>query len=58
VLRYLENPNGSANAIAGVCNAGRNVVGVMPHPERVSDGTLGSDEGLRILRSVLVGAGV
>jgi phosphoribosylformylglycinamidine synthase subunit PurQ / glutaminase len=58
VLRYLENPNGSANAIAGVCNPGRNVVGVMPHPERVSDGTLGSDEGLRILRSVLVGAGV
>ena len=58
VLRYLDNPNGSANDIAGVCNEGRNVVGVMPHPERVSDPTLGSDEGLRILRSVLVGAGV
>ena len=58
VLRYLDNPNGSANAIAGVCNEGRNVVGVMPHPERVSDPALGSEEGLRILRSVLVGAGV
>ena len=58
VLRYLDNPNGSTNDIAGVCNEGCNVVGVMPHPERVSDPTLGSDEGLRILRSVLVGAGV
>jgi phosphoribosylformylglycinamidine synthase len=58
VLRYLENPNGSANDIAGVCNEDRNVVGIMPHPERVCDPALGSDEGLRILRSVLVGAGV
>lgn len=58
VLRYLENPNGSANDIAGVCNEGRNVVGIMPHPERASDDVLGSDVGLRILSSVLVGAGV
>ena len=58
VLRYIENPNGSANDIAGVCNEGRNVVGVMPHPERVSDPALGSDEGLKILRSGLVGASV
>jgi phosphoribosylformylglycinamidine synthase I len=58
VLRYLDNPNGSANDIAGVCNAVRNVVGIMPHPERVSDATLGSEEGLRILRSVLAGARV
>lgn len=58
VLRYLENPNGSANDIAGICNEERNVVGIMPHPERVSDDVLGSDEGLRILRSVLIGAGV
>jgi phosphoribosylformylglycinamidine synthase I len=58
VLRYLENPNGSVNDIAGICNEGRNVVGIMPHPERVSDGALGSDEGLRILRSVLAGARV
>jgi phosphoribosylformylglycinamidine synthase I len=58
VLRYLDNPSGSANDIAGICNEGRNVVGVMPHPERVSDTTLGSEEGLRILRSVLAGARV
>lgn len=56
VLRYLENPNGSVNDIAGVCNEGRNVVGVMPHPERASDPLLGSEDGLGILRSVLVGA--
>ena len=58
VLRYLENPNGSANDVAGVCNEDRNVVGVMPHPERVSDPALGSDEGLRMLRSVLAEAAV
>ena len=58
VLRYLDNPNGSLNGIAGICNAGRNVVGVMPHPERASEASLGSEEGLRILRSVLAGARV
>ena len=58
VLRYLQNPNGSVNDIAGICNEDRNVVGIMPHPERVSDDVLGSDEGLRILRSVLVGTKV
>ncbi|CAN5302129.1 phosphoribosylformylglycinamidine synthase subunit PurQ [soil metagenome] len=60
VLRYLENPNGSANDIAGVCNEGRNVVGIMPHPERASDPILGLDDGLPILRSIMerAGAGV
>lgn len=58
VLRYLDNPNGSVNDIAGVCNEGRNVVGIMPHPERVSDDDLGSAEGLKILSSVLVRVGV
>ncbi|MDX6380140.1 MAG: phosphoribosylformylglycinamidine synthase subunit PurQ / glutaminase, partial [Rubrobacteraceae bacterium] len=53
VLRYLANPNGSLNDIAGICNAGRNVVGLMPHPERVSDVALGSDEGLKVFESVL-----
>src|SRR3712207_4818119 len=43
VLRYLENPNGSAGDIAWICNDERNVVGIMPHPERVSDGVVGSD---------------
>ena len=36
VFRYVDNPNGSLDDIAGVCNAGRNVVGLMPHPERAS----------------------
>lgn len=58
VLRYLDNPNGSINDIAGICNEGRNVVGIMPHPERVSDSLLGSEDGMRILRSVLAGARV
>ena len=58
VLRYLENPNGSANDIAGICGEGRNVVGVMPHPERASEASLGSEGGLRILRSILAGARV
>lgn len=57
VLRYLENPNGSLNDIAGICDAGRNVVGVMPHPERASDITLGFEEGLEVFESVLSFAG-
>ena len=57
VLRYLDNPNGSANDIAGICNEARNVVGLMPHPERVSDPALGSEEGLRVFESVLSMAG-
>ena len=57
VLRYLENPNGSANDIAGICNEARNVVGLMPHPERASDPLLGSEEGLRIFESILSFAG-
>jgi phosphoribosylformylglycinamidine synthase len=60
VLRYLDNPNGSRNDIAGICNADRNIVGMMPHPERVSDDVLGSDKGLRVFKSILqfVGAKV
>ena len=52
VLRYLDNPNGSLNDIAGICNESRNVVGLMPHPERVSDPILGSDAGLKVFESV------
>ena len=54
-LRYLDNPNGSVDDIAGVCNEAGNVVGLMPHPERASDALLGSDDGLVLLRA-LVGA--
>jgi phosphoribosylformylglycinamidine synthase len=49
------NPNGSLDNIAGICNEGRNVVGMMPHPERSSEPELGCTEGLKIFDS-LVGA--
>jgi phosphoribosylformylglycinamidine synthase I len=53
VLRYVENPNGSMDDIAGVCNEGRNVVGLMPHPERAYHALLGSEDGVVLLRSLL-----
>jgi phosphoribosylformylglycinamidine synthase len=49
------NPNGSLDNIAGICNEGRNVLGMMPHPERASEALLGSTDGFRIIQS-LVGA--
>jgi len=53
VWRYVrDNPNGSTNAIAGVCNAGRNVVGIMPHPERRTAALVGGQEGARIFHSM------
>lgn len=58
VLRYLENPNGSTDAIAGVCSPTRNVVGLMPHPERASDPLIGSEDGTVLLRSLLQSAGL
>ncbi|HET9609289.1 MAG TPA: phosphoribosylformylglycinamidine synthase subunit PurQ [Acidimicrobiales bacterium] len=57
VFRYVDNPNGSVDDIAGVCSPGRNVVGLMPHPERASHALLGSTDGLPLLRSLLVTAG-
>lgn len=48
-----SNPNGSLNNIAGVCNAGRNVFGMMPHPERAADTELGNTDGLKILKSLV-----
>ncbi|HVJ95417.1 MAG TPA: phosphoribosylformylglycinamidine synthase subunit PurQ, partial [Acidimicrobiia bacterium] len=56
VVRYVDNPNGSLDSIAGVCNAGRNVVGLMPHPERASDTVLGSADGVVMLESLLAAA--
>ena len=53
VFRYVDNPNGSADDIAGVCNEGRNVVGLMPHPERAAHELLGSTDG-RVLMEALV----
>jgi phosphoribosylformylglycinamidine synthase len=55
VLRYVDNPNGSLDDIAGICSAGRNVVGLMPHPERAVDELLGSADGAALLRSLVEG---
>jgi len=62
ILRYTDaqghldeaaNPNGSVNAIAGICNGQRNVVGMMPHPERACEPLLGGVDGCAIFESVL-----
>ncbi len=50
------NPNGSLRAIAGVCNAAGNVAGLMPHPERMSESILGSDDGMQLIRSLVESA--
>ena len=50
---FDANPNGALAAIAGLCNRERNVVGLMPHPERASEPGLGSTDGLVILRSMV-----
>jgi phosphoribosylformylglycinamidine synthase len=46
------NPNGSLDNIAGICNQGRNVLGMMPHPERASEPELGGIEGFKIFESL------
>ena len=56
VVRYVQNPNGSLDDIAGICSTGRNVVGLMPHPERACETILGSDDGAVLLESVLAAA--
>jgi phosphoribosylformylglycinamidine synthase I len=62
ILRYTDaqghldeaaNPNGSVNAIAGICNEQRNVVGMMPHPERACEPLLGGVDGCAVFESVL-----
>jgi phosphoribosylformylglycinamidine synthase I len=62
VFRYCEpdgsvtaaaNPNGSVGGVAGICNEARNVVGLMPHPERASSELLGSADGLPLLRALV-----
>ena len=52
-FRYLDNPNGSMRDIAGILNEGRNVLGMMPHPERATSPLMGSTDGLAILRSIV-----
>jgi phosphoribosylformylglycinamidine synthase I len=53
VFRYLDNPNGSLRDIAGILNRERNVLGMMPHPERASDPLMGSTDGLTVFHSMI-----
>lgn len=53
IFRYYgDNPNGSINNIAGICNAKGNVIGMMPHPERASDPVLGNTDGLGLFKGI------
>jgi phosphoribosylformylglycinamidine synthase len=52
-LEPAANPNGSLGSIAGICNRGRNVAGLMPHPERAVEAAVGSADGLVIFRSMV-----
>lgn len=52
-FRYVDNPNGSARDIAGILNEERNVLGMMPHPERACDPLMGSTQGLFVLQSLV-----
>jgi phosphoribosylformylglycinamidine synthase len=56
-FRYLDNPNGSQAAIAGVLGKDRNVLGLMPHPERATDPLTGGTDGLAMLRGLVEGLG-
>ena len=57
IFRYIQakdgNPNGSMENIAGIINKRRNVLGMMPHPERAAESILGSEDGLKIFKSLL-----
>jgi phosphoribosylformylglycinamidine synthase I len=55
-FRYVDNPNGSLRDIAGILNARRNVMGLMPHPERATEPLMGSSDGLVIFRSMVMAA--
>jgi phosphoribosylformylglycinamidine synthase I len=57
LMTYCENPNGTSRAIAAICNEERNVVGMMPHPERASEPILGGSDGLKVFQSMLEWAG-
>ena len=53
VFRYLDNPNGSLGDIAGILSEGRNVMGLMPHPERACEPLMGSSDGLVVFQSMV-----
>ena len=48
-----DNPNGSVDAIAGICNESKNVFGLMPHPERACEQILGSEDGIKMIKGFL-----
>jgi phosphoribosylformylglycinamidine synthase subunit PurQ / glutaminase len=52
IFRYVDNPNGSLRDIAGILSRERNVMGMMPHPDRASDRLMGSSDGLEVFRSM------
>jgi phosphoribosylformylglycinamidine synthase len=52
-FRYVDNANGSMRAIAGVLSKERNVMGMMPHPERATEPLMGSTDGLVVFHSLL-----
>ena len=52
-FKYLDNPNGSKLNIAGILNNKKNILGMMPHPERASELLLGSNDGLEIFQSIV-----
>jgi phosphoribosylformylglycinamidine synthase len=56
-FRYLENPNGSARSIAGILSRERNVLGMMPHPERACDPLMGSTDGIGVFESLIQAIG-
>ena len=56
-FRYADNPNGSTDRIAGVLGAGRNVLGMMPHPERAADPRLGGTDGKVLFQSLIEALG-
>ena len=56
VFRYVNNPNGSLRDIAGILTRERNVMGMMPHPDRASDPLMGSTDGLKVFESMLAAA--
>lgn len=53
VFQYQENINGSIDQIAGITNKQKNVLGMMPHPERALEKILGSDDGLKLFQSII-----
>ena len=56
ILRYIDNPNGSTDDIAAICNEARNVIGLMPHPERACSSLLGGEDGKVLFDSLLAAA--